>query len=140
MSQGLDLTLVRAGWLCGLVVAACGGTKGKPSPTCPSSAAFQGGVNDHGAVPATRASDSLSAGDAFFAPTCVTRVAAGTVTLVLSNRGQVLHNISFPDQGIDQDVAPGETVAVQVKMGKEPLRFNCKYHRLSGMVGALLPK
>lgn len=132
-------TLVRAGGLCGLVVAACSGTRGKSSPTCPSSVAFQRTVNDHGSVPLTGATDSLIAGDAFFSPTCVTGVAAGTVTLVLRNQGRVLHNISFTDQAIDRDVAPGETVAVQVQMGKQSLAFNCKYHRLAGMVGSLVP-
>ncbi len=130
---------MRAGGLCGLIVAACSGARGKPSPTCPSSAAFQGAVNDHGSVPSKGASDSVIIGDAFFFPTCITGVAARTVTLVLTNQGRILHNISFPDQAIDQDVAPGETVAVQVRMGKQSLGFNCKYHRLAGMVGSLTP-
>ena len=132
-------TLVRAGGLCGLVVAACSGARGKPSPTCPSSAAFQGAVNDHGSVPSRGATDSVIIDDAFFSPTCITGVAAGTVTLVLTNRGRILHNISFPDQAIDQDVAPGETFAVQVHMAKHMVGFNCKYHRLAGMAGSLMP-
>ncbi len=58
---------------------------------------------------------------------------------MLTNQGRVLHNISFPDQTIDQDVAPGETVAVRVHLDKHTVGFNCKYHRLRGMVGSFMP-
>ena len=52
----------------------------------------------------------------------------------------MLHNVSFPDQAIDQDIAPGESVTVKVKMRGDPLRFVCKYHSAAGMVGALVAR
>ena len=56
---------------------------------------------------------------------------------MLTNQSRVLHNISLPDQAIDQDVAPGETVAVQVHMDKHTLGFNCKYTAWRAWLGRL---
>lgn len=136
-----------------LVFLACGGgssTKSSPSrePTttstesstpCPPSAPLGPGAKDHGAVPAAGAQLSIQAEDVFFAPTCETGVRAGTVTLIVHNSGQALHNVSIPDQNIDQDVAKGATITVTVTVGATPVAFFCKYHRAAGMVGALLP-
>jgi len=47
--------------------------------------------------------------------------------------------VSIASLHIDQDVAAGQTITVQVRMGRAPLVFFCKYHRSSGMLGALLP-
>jgi plastocyanin len=109
------------------------------SATCPSSAGLSGNVADHGLAPAAGATATLSAGDFFFAPTCVTKVPAGTVSVTVSSIGQALHNFSVPDQGIDTDVEAGKTITVQVKVAAGPVTFFCKYHRTSGMVGALIP-
>jgi plastocyanin len=97
-------------------------------------------VADHGADAASGSTISVEAGDSYFEPTCETGVPVGEVELRVKNTGRLLHNISFADQAIDQDVAPGETVTVKIRMGKEPQRFSCKYHRGAGMVGALLPR
>lgn len=138
-----------------LMITACGGsgtaTSGQTSPTptvvttstseasCPASAGLPAGVNDHGAVVASGSQLSIEAGDSFFRPTCLTRVASGTVTLTVHNSGQALHNLSIPSLNIDMDVPSGQTITVQVQMGSDPLVFFCKYHRSSGMLGALLP-
>jgi len=83
----------------------------------------------------------VRADDIFFAPTCLTGVRARTVTVTVTNRGRVTHNLSVPDQGIDQDVTAGQTItaSVQVVAGKSLVYF-CKYHKSSGMFGALLPQ
>lgn len=96
-------------------------------------------VTDEGTEPASGPEVSVEAGDSFFGPTCTSGVAAGTVTLTVQNTGQALHNVSIADQGIDEDVEPGETITVQVTVGSSPVLYECKYHRTSGMVGALLP-
>lgn len=130
-----------------LITAACGGesdtrsaapTTTSTAPVCPGGA-LPDAVNDHGTAAASGASVTVSVGDSFFAPTCATKVPTGTVAVALANTGQALHNFSVPDQGIDNDVAPGQTVTVSVTVGSGPLRFFCKYHRTSGMVGALVP-
>ena len=146
-----------------LLIVACGGDRGvlpgrdppaggnkspapagSPSPPvpaggCPPSVGFTGPVNDHGAATATSSQLKLEADDFFFSPTCVTRVSAGAVTLLVHNPGFSLHSITIPAQNIDEDVARGQTVTVQVNVGFAPVPFFCKYHRTSGMLGALLP-
>jgi plastocyanin len=106
---------------------------------CQGIPGLSGSVADHGRAKATGAQLSLEAGDSFFAPTCLDDVAEGTVSLVVRNTGSALHNVSIPDQGIDSDVPAGETITVSVKVDRDPVAFFCKYHRTSGMVGALLP-
>ena len=107
---------------------------------CPARAGFTSTVNDHGAVPVKGTQVAIEAGDFFFSPTCQTQApASGALTLVVHNTGQALHNVSVPDQNIDSDVQAGETITVAVKVGAAPLTFFCKYHRTSGMIGAIVP-
>jgi plastocyanin len=150
--------------LAGLVLpaAACGGSNpagtpalsasasstttssGAAGPTgaghCPTNAGFTGTVNDHGAASVTGGRVTIEAGDFFFSPTCQTQApSSGTLTLIVHDTGQTLHNVSVPDQNIDTDVQGGQTVTVLVKVGSAPFTFFCKYHRTSGMVGAIIP-
>jgi plastocyanin len=140
--------------LLALAASACGGggdgngqsrppaasaTTGGGSGRCPAGSGLRGSVNDHGAAAAAGSRLKVEAGDSFFAPTCQTGVQAGTVTLVVHNSGQMLHNISVPAQKLDKDVAPGQTITVTVKVAGKALPYFCKYHRTAGMVGALLP-
>ncbi len=128
---------------------ASGGTSSTPTApvattattvgTCPASAGLPTNTNIHGTAAASGSQLSIEASDFFFSPTCVTGVPGGTVTLTVHNTGQVLHNVSIPSLHIEQDVAAGQTITVRVRMGSAPLVFFCKYHRSSGMLGALLP-
>lgn len=144
-----------------LVAAACGGSDnpvagGGSAPTTAASTATTAGasagscqqaagfadsaqVQDKGTKPATGTAVTVEAGDFFFGPTCTSETPAGTVMLTVHNGGQALHNVSIADQGVDEDVAAGETITVEVKVGASPVQYVCKYHRTSGMVGALLP-
>jgi plastocyanin len=108
------------------------------SGRCPAGSGLRGSVNDHGAQAASGPRLQVQAGDSFFAPTCQTGVRPGMVTLVVHNSGQMLHNLSIPKQGIDKDVAPGQTITVTVKVTGAAVPYFCKYHRAAGMVGALL--
>lgn len=123
-------------------VKAAGGTPAAAAgASCGKAAGFPDGtkVQDRGTKPATGSTLSIEAGDSFFDATCVSDVPAGTVTLTVHNGGQALHNVTIADQNIDQDVEAGQTITVQVKIGSSPVQYFCKYHRTSGMVGALLP-
>jgi plastocyanin len=115
--------------------AAAGG-----SGACPATSGLSGNIADHGAQPASGSKLQIEAGDSFFAPTCQTKVRAGTVTLVVHNSGKILHNVSVPGQGIDKDLQPGQTITVTVKVSGKALPYFCKYHRTSGMWGSLLPQ
>jgi plastocyanin len=107
--------------------------------SCPASSGLTGNVKDRGAAAATGTTLAIEAGDFFFAPTCETGVQPGTVTMVVKNTGEALHNVSIAAQNIDMDVAPGETIIVQVKVDKDAVPYVCKYHRTSGQVGSLIP-
>ncbi len=107
--------------------------------SCPANSGLTGNVKDRGTAAATGTTLAIEADDFFFAPTCETGVQPGTITMVVKNTGEALHNVSIATQNIDVDVAPGETITVQVKVDKDALPYVCKYHRTSGMVGSLIP-
>lgn len=140
--------------LVGLLAAACGGD-GTPATSppkvasapvrsaaagaaCPASAGLADGTKDHGSAKAGGVSISIEAGDSFFAPTCLTEVPSGKVMIAVKNSGSALHNFSIPDQGVDVDVASGKTATFEVNVSSGATGFFCKYHRTSGMAGALL--
>jgi plastocyanin len=82
----------------------------------------------------------MTASDFFFSATCVTDVAPGSaLTLAVHNSGLAIHNVTVPGQNIDEDLQPGQTITITVKVGTTTLGFYCKYHRSSGMVGAVIP-
>lgn len=130
-----------------IVAVACGGGSDAASGTtpttlahsCPSEAGLGSKVNDQGVKVATGPSVESVAKDSYFIPTCITSTPAGAITFTIQNSGASLHNISIPDQGIDQDVQVGQKVNVTVNVGTKPVQFFCKYHKSSGMVGALIP-
>ena len=123
----------------GQASAAPTSTSGATSGTCPASSGLPADTNMHGTAAASSSQISIEASDFFFSPTCVTGLHGGTITLTVHNGGVVLHNVSIPQLHIDQDMSPGQTITVVVKMGSAPLVFFCKYHRGSGMLGALIP-
>lgn len=141
-----------------LALTACGSggggsseaSSGSPSATsvlsatsssdCQTRAGLTGQVTDHGTQQASSTTIDLAAGDFFFQPTCIVVAAGGTLAVTITNDGQALHNFSITSLGIDQDVAAGQTISVQVSFdGTGPLPFFCKYHVASGMLGAFVP-
>jgi len=131
-----------------LVGVACGGGDNRPASGASTATSVAGScqgipglpesVADHGRKQATGSELSVEAGDSFFSPTCFD-VRADKVTLVVRNTGSALHNVSIPEQGIDADVAGSQAITVAVNLGTTPVPYFCKYHRTSGMFGALLP-
>lgn len=133
-------------------VAACGNpppdtvaSSAAQSPTtssasCAALAGITGQLDDRGAQPRSGSSLTMTAGDSYFSPTCLTGVGAGTVTLKITNTGTALHNITVDAQGIDSDIPARQSVTMKVAVAAgAPLTFFCKYHRASGMQGALVP-
>ncbi len=96
-------------------------------------------VADHGRSPVVGTEPTVEVGDSFFTPTCLDSVTEGAVPLVVHNAGQRLHNVSIPEQDIDADVPAGQTITVTIDVRSAPITYFCKYHRTSGMAGALLP-
>ena len=143
MSHRSGRLLLLAGLVAVLATGCSGGkrsvTASATTASCASAAGLGGTVSDHGSAAAGGSSLAITAGDFFFAPTCESKVPTGTVSLTVRNSGQTLHNVSVAGQGVDQDVPPGKTITVRLRVGDRPLVYVCKYHRTAGMVGALLP-
>ena len=117
-----------------LVASACGGDEGGGSITVSGEKA-----NDHGSQDVSGETEvDLELDNFYFAPTVLTGSAGETLTLHLENEGGAEHNFSLTDQGIDQDVEPGEKAEVSVTFPDSgTLVFFCEYHQNMGMRGAL---
>ena len=73
-----------------------------------------------------------------FDPTVLSGSGGQTLTISLDNSTSSLHNFSLPQQQLDQDVPPGQSVKVTVTLpASGELVFFCKYHHARGMLGAL---
>lgn len=116
-------------------IAAAAASSGKCTPV----EGYTAPITDKGLAVADGAEMTVNAADFYFQPTCVQAVSGGILTLKVTNTGAILHNVTIADQGIDIDVAVGETIEVLVTVGDGPLVYICKFHRTSGMVGAVLP-
>lgn len=106
---------------------------------CAALAGLDGQVTDHGTGPVSGNTVGLTAGDFYFESTCLTASSGGKVSVSVTNSGTALHNFSVTSLGIDEDVAAGESITVDVTLPSTgTLPFQCKYHVASGMVGAFV--
>jgi plastocyanin len=140
----------------GLVAGACskssntsssgGSTTPASSPT-ESASESEGGqitingdnANDHGTKDVSGMDEaSVELDDFYFEPTIIKGTPGQQIQLELENEGSALHNFTLSEQSLDQDVQPDgkETVTVTFPQSGQ-LEFFCKYHKGSGMVGAL---
>ena len=96
-------------------------------------------ANDHGTKDVSgQSSFELELDNFYFDPTALKGTAGAQLTLELKNESSALHNFSLPDQNVDQDVQPGQSVEVTVTIPQSGFaEFFCKYHKASGMVGEL---
>lgn len=89
-------------------------------------------------APTTGAELAIEAVDLAFKPADLKVDAAGTYPVVLTNNGQIPHDITFPD-GTQAVANPGETVTVDVAVPAEGVTFLCSIpgHEQAGMKGAI---
>ena len=140
----------------GLVAGACskssntgssgGSTTPASSPTASASESEGGQItingdnaNDHGTKDVSGMDEaSVELDDFYFEPTIIKGTPGQQIQLELENEGSALHNFTLSEQSLDQDVQPDgkETVTVTFPQSGQ-LEFFCKYHKGSGMVGAL---
>jgi plastocyanin len=138
----------------GLVAGACSKSNntsssgGSTTPaSSPSETESEGGqitingdnANDHGTKDVSGMDEaSVELDDFYFEPTIIKGTPGQQIQLELENEGSALHNFTLSEQSIDQDVQPDgkETVTVTLPQSGQ-LEFFCKYHKGSGMVGAL---
>jgi plastocyanin len=154
--------LVRSRWLSlfalvlalGMVAAACGNSStpssgaasnstGNPSP---SESESEGGTitingdaaNNHGEKTVTGDELEVELDDFYFEPTVIKGAAGSKVKLELDNEGSATHNFSIDDQNINQTIDSGKKADVTVTIpASGQVEFYCKFHKGSGMVGAL---
>src|SRR3954452_21368237 len=96
-------------------------------------------ANDHGnKAVEDKGKTEVELDDFYFKPTVLTGKAGETVTLELKNEGQTEHSFTIASQGIDQVIEPGDEAEVTVKIPQSgAVSFYCKFHKSSGMAGAL---
>jgi plastocyanin len=97
-----------------------------------------GTVQDHGTKDiGTATTVAVEMDDTYFDPTFIKAKPGATVTVNLSNEGQMPHTFTIDDHGVDQEVDPGKKATVTVTMPPSgDLVFYCRFHRDSGMQGA----
>jgi plastocyanin len=133
-----------------LVAAGCGSSSGSSSGGTTEESGGGGGqrtiagvqANDHG----TRAVEDsgkteVEMDDFYFEPTVLEGEAGQTVELELKNEGDTEHTFTIDSQNVDQELGPGEEAEVEVTIPKSGvISFYCKFHKDSGMAGALAVK
>jgi plastocyanin len=137
-----------------LTAAGCGGGYGSSSSkssggTTAESSAGGGqktiagvNANDHGtkAVEDTGKTE-VELDDFYFKPTVLQGKPGEKVTLELNNEGTVEHTFTIDAQGVDKNLQPGDEAEVSVTIPKSgAVSFYCKFHKSSGMAGALAVK
>jgi plastocyanin len=137
---------------CGLLVlaaAGCGSSSSSSSGGTTTAASGGGGggqktiagvkANDHGTKAAEdKGKTEVELDDYYFKPTVLEGKPGQKVTLELKNEGKTEHSFTIDSQGIDQDLQPGDQAEVTVTIPKSgAVSFYCKFHKSSGMAGAL---
>ena len=124
-----------------LAVAACGGSNGDESSEEGGSTTIAGmSAELHGTkdVSGETGKVEVELDDDYFEPTILEGEPGQTVTLELMNEGNSAHTLTISDQGVDQEVQPGDEAEVDVTFPESgQLAFVCKFHESNGMVGAL---
>ena len=125
-----------------LVLAGCGGSDESASQEGEGKVVTIAGVsaNDHGTKDVSGEAE-LELDDFYFEPTVLRGDPGSQVTLELKNEGEEEHNFSIDAQNVDEDVAPGESATVKIKIPSSgEISFYCSYHKDRGMAGALAAK
>ena len=124
-----------------LAAAACGGSSGDESSEEGGSTTIAGMTAQlHGTkdVSGETGKVEIELDDDYFEPTILEGKPGQTVTLELKNEGNNPHTLTISDQGIDQEVQPGDEAEVDVTFPQTgELAFVCTFHESNGMVGAL---
>jgi plastocyanin len=96
-------------------------------------------ANDHGTKAVEdNGKTEVELDDFYFEPTVLEGKPGQTVTLELKNEGETEHSFTIDSQNVDQELGPGEEAEVDVTIPKSGVvSFYCKFHKSSGMAGAL---
>jgi len=132
------LTLSASALLLGGITTAGASAPAKDKPPVKIS----GDVNNKGVGKVSGDAVELEADDFYFEKTFVKGKPGSTVGVTIKNESSTDHTFTIDAQGIDEELAPVDTVDVDVtipKNGKAAL-FYCRFHKSSGMQGAFFSK
>jgi plastocyanin len=62
----------------------------------------------------------------------------GSGTYTLGNEGMALHNLTIEEAGLEVDLQPGDSQAVDIELDPGTYGMVCAYHVAQGMTGALV--
>jgi plastocyanin len=144
MHRGRSAAILALALTLGLVAAACG--EEQPSAGGGGPTEGQGGASfsiedaeDHGAADLSgQAETSLELDDFYFEPTVLIGDPGQTTSIELENEGEQTHTFTLDDGSVDEELQPESKVEVDVTWPDSGnLRFFCRFHEGSGMIGAL---
>ena len=125
-----------------LGLAACGGGYGKSKKTEEGTTTTIAGVQakSHGTkdVSGETGKVEVEMYDNYFEPTVLKGDPGQKVTIELKNVGKAAHTFTLTEQSVDREVQPGDEAEADITFPQSgELSFICKFHKSSGMVGAL---
>ena len=139
--------VIIAGCVLVLAAAGCGSSSSSSSGTTTEESSGGGGqktiagvnANDHGTKPVEDSGKTeVEMDDFYFEPTVLEGKPGQKVELELKNEGETEHSFTIDSQNVDQELGPGEEAEVDVTIPKSGVvSFYCKFHKSSGMAGAL---
>jgi plastocyanin len=130
------------------LLAGCGSSSSSSKSTTGSTGSSGSGgqktiagvmANDHGKKTASSSGKTeVELDDYYFEPTVIQGTAGQKVKLELKNEGKVDHSFTVDSEKIDKTISPGGEAEVTVTIPKSGVvSFYCKFHKSSGMAGAL---
>ncbi len=119
-----------------MLLVACGGGDGSDG-SGPTGGATGGTTATGAGVDVSQMTSVRIATEGFaFVPAELHGSPGQTLTVEVDNEGGVAHTFTIRDLGIDEEIAPGERVEVEVTLPESgSLPFVCRFHERSGMVG-----
>jgi plastocyanin len=139
--------VIVAGCLLLLTAAGCGSSSSSSSGGTTAEKSGGGGqraiagvnANDHGTKAVEdNGKTEVELDDFYFEPTVLEGKPGQKVTLELKNEGGTEHSFTIDSEKIDKELGPGEEADVDVTIPKSGVvSFYCKFHKSSGMAGAL---
>ena len=145
MKRGL---VIIAGCVLLLAAAGCGSSSSSSSGGTTTEESSGGGgqktiagvqANDHGTKAVEDSGKTeVELDDFYFKPTVLEGKPGQKVELELKNEGETEHTFTIDSQSVDKELGPGEEAEVEVTIPKSGVvSFYCKFHKSSGMAGAL---
>jgi len=122
-----------------LVLAACGGDDDSGGSSAPVK--LSGKVTNKGTTTVSGTELKLEADDLYFKPTFVNAKPGTKLKIEIENEGKNTHTFTIDAASVDEEIAPGKSADVEVTVPSSGnLNFYCRFHRGSGMQGALIAK